>query len=158
MTTATPDFERSQVAAGSAGLIVCERSGRWAPALRRELADSGVRILETGDLADAWNALAATPAAFLAVELTERNARTLLRRMVWLSRECPHARVAIVTDRRWAIYEPLMREAGAVYFTCSPRRLGPLAELVLRHLADVPMPQQSLVERIWAGLPWGGGS
>ena len=64
--------------------------------------------------------------------------------------------MAVVADRQWADYEWLMREAGAVHFVCSPRRVGPLAQLACRHLAQVPPPQQSLTERIWAALPWGG--
>ena len=57
--------------------------------------------------------------------------------------------------RRLAPYERLAQEAGAVHFTCSPRRLGPLAALAIRHLAGIPLPQQTLAERIWASLPWG---
>ena len=47
-----------------------------------------------------------------------------------------------------------MREAGAVDFVSSVRQVGLLARLACRHLAQVPPPQQSLTERIWAGLPW----
>lgn len=139
----------------SGRLIVCERTGQWATNLRRELAAAGVRVWETRSLTEAWEALAATPAAMLVVELSAENVEGLLRRMAWMSREFPRARVAVVAARRMAGYQWLMREAGALHFVCSPRRLGPLAALAIRHLADVPMPQQTLVERIWASLPWG---
>jgi hypothetical protein len=48
-----------------------------------------------------------------------------------------------------------MREAGAVHFVDSVRHVGLLARLACRHLAQVPPPQQTLTELIWAGLPWG---
>jgi len=135
-------------------LIVCERSGQWAAALRRELADAGLQVWETPLVADAWQALAAAPAAFLVVELSPPIAEALLGRMAWLARDFPRARVAVVAPRHLAACEWLCREAGAVHFTSSPRRLAALARMIVRHLADVPPPQQTLVERIWATLPW----
>ncbi len=141
--------------AGVARLIVCERSGRWAVAMRRELVADGIRVHETRSLAECWEVLAAAPGSFVVVELTPANAETLLGRMAWLHSEFPLARITVVADRGLAAYEWLMREAGAVYFTCSPRRLGPAARLVRRHLDQVPSPPQSVVERIWASLPWG---
>ena len=51
--------------------------------------------------------------------------------------------------------EWLMREAGAIHFLCSPRRVGPLAQMACRHLVQVPPLQQNITERIWASLPWG---
>lgn len=156
--TIAPLDRSSDYVSGSptaARLIVCERSGPWAVALRAELAGASVRLAETRSLADAWQAMAATPAAFLIVEATAANLDSLLRRMAWFSRDFPLARVAVVAARRLAKFEWLMREAGAVHFVCSPRRLAPLAELVIRHMAGVPMPRQTLGERIWASLPWG---
>jgi hypothetical protein len=139
--------------AGAARLIVCERSGRWAVALRRELAD--VRVYETRSLVDCFGVLAEAPASFLIVELTGGSAAALLERMARLGRDFPLARMAVVADRSLAGYEWLMREAGAVHFVCSVRQSGPLARLALRHLAQAPAPPRSLTEQIWAGLPWG---
>jgi hypothetical protein len=65
------------------------------------------------------------------------------------------AEVAVVAARSLAGWQWLVREAGAVHFSCSPRQLGPLAEMACRHLASVPLPPQSLTDRILAGLPWG---
>jgi hypothetical protein len=139
---------------GAARLIVCERTGRWAVALRRELAGAGVRVTETRTLADCWERLAETPASFLVVELSVAAVEVLLRRAARLQADFPLVRLAVVADRFLAAYEWVMREAGAIHFTCSPRRLGPLARLACRHLAQVPAPQQTLSERIWASLPW----
>jgi hypothetical protein len=138
----------------SARLLLCERTGDWAAAMRRELAEAGVRVWETRSLADAWAALGQAPASLLIVELTVQNMEHLLGRMARLSHEFPLARVAVVAERAMAGHEWLLREAGAVHFVCSPRQLAPLAEIALRHLAEVPSPPQTMVERIWASLPW----
>jgi len=135
-------------------LIVCERTGRWATALRRELTASGVRVWETRTLDDCWKELAESPAAFVVLELT-KNMDGLLRLLARQPREFPSARLAVVAKRSLAGYEDLMREAGAVHFLTSPRQTGLLVRLACRHLSQVPPPQQSLTDRIWASLPWG---
>ncbi len=99
--------------------------------------------------------LAERPCSFVVVELTSSVTDELLERMARLTVEFPKVRVAVVADRSMTDYQWLMREAGAVHFTCSPRRLAPLAQTASRHLARVPVPQQSLTERIWSSLPWG---
>ena len=114
-----------------------------------------VRIHETRSVAQCWEMLAAAPASFVAVELSEGNAGALLEKMAWLERDFPLARLAVVTQRDLAGYEWLMREAGAVHFTCSPRQSGPLADLAERHLSQAPECPRSLVEQIRARLPWG---
>jgi len=158
MTTVPPDFgfPASVVGAdsGSGGLIVCEREGAWATGLRRELAGAGIALSESRNLTDAWSALTAQPASMLVVEVTAQNIQSLLRRMAWLSRDFPRARIAVVANRRASRYEWLVREAGAVHFACSPRGIAVLAHLAIRHLAETPPPQQTLVERIWSSLPW----
>lgn len=139
----------------SARLIVCEASGSWSIGLRGELAETGVRVWECRRLPEAWEALAQTPAAFLIADAAPENIEDLLRRMAWFSRDFPHARIAVVAQRCMTRFEWLLREAGAVHFLTSPRRLAPLAGLVLRHLANVPPPSQTMVEHVWASLPWG---
>jgi hypothetical protein len=137
----------------AAKLIVCERSGRWAVALRRELGEAGVRVWETRTLADCRDELLASPASFAVIEL-QPNVGGLLRLMETQPRQFPLARLAVVADRSLAAYEWVLRGAGAVHFLCSPRDVAVLAGLACRHLAEMPPPQQSLAERIWASLPW----
>ncbi len=139
----------------SARLIVCERDGSWSVALRCELAEAGVRVWECRSLAEAWEALAKTPAAFVIAEATRENLDGLLRQMAWFSRDFPQARIAVVAPRNMARFQWLVREAGAVHFLVSPRQLSSLAALATRHLASVPQPPQTMVQRIWASLPWG---
>jgi ActR/RegA family two-component response regulator len=143
-----------------ARLIVCEARGRWAALLRRELSAEGVRVWETRTLDGCWAELAASPASFAIVELLGDPAEWL-DCLACLPRRFPDVRAAIVTDRRWADREWLFREAGAVHFVCSPRRVGTLAQLACRHLARAPLPSQTFAQRVWTGLPWpdrGGGA
>jgi hypothetical protein len=142
--------------ASAARLIVCERSGEWSAGLRLELANSGVRLWECRRVAEAWAALTETPCAFVIVEATRANLSDLVERLSWLRRDFPDARAAVVADRRLAGCQWLLREAGAVHFLVSTRQLPPLARMVVRHLANVPVPEQTLTERIWASLPWPG--
>jgi hypothetical protein len=153
-TIRTMSPNSSIASAFSARLIVCERSGEWSAALRLELANSGVRVWECRRIAEAWAALAEMPCAFVVVEATRTNLDDLIERLDRLRRDLPDARAAVVADRGLAAYRWLLREVGAVHFLVSTRQLPSLARLVVRHLANVPMPQQTLVERIWASLPW----
>ena len=70
-------------------------------ALRRELAEAGVRVWETRTLADCWSELAESPASFVVLELGG-NVAGLLGRMARLPREFPAARLAVVADRSLA--------------------------------------------------------
>jgi hypothetical protein len=148
-----PSIPPSQLPSASR-LIVCERVGEWAAALRVELVDSGVKVWECRRLDEAWSALAESPAAFLVVEASPSNLIELPQRVSWLRRDFPHACAAVVADRGLADYEWSIREAGAVDFVTSLRQVQPLAGLVIRHLASVPPPAQTLAEQIWASLPW----
>ena len=123
--------------------------------MRRELAAAGVGVGETRSLAECWESLAAATASFLVVEPSPETAAALLHFAARLSRDYPLARWAVAAACPLAEWQWLLREAGAVDFVVSPRRLGPLAQAICRHLASVPPPPQSLTDRIWAGLPWG---
>ena len=140
--------------AGRARLVVCESSGRWTAGLARELPDA-VSIHRTLDFAECRRVLADAPASFAVVELTGENAGALLGWMPRLERELPLCRVAVVAERKLADHEWLLREAGAVHFTCRCRELRPLARAASRHLDRAPVQRQDLVERIWDLLPWG---
>ena len=139
----------------AARLMIAERSGGWAAAIRIELAETGVRLWEAGPRPKLPLLLAETPASFLVLELTVKNPPRLLDVLAQMQRGWPDARAAVVADRSLAQWEWLMREAGAVHFLTSPRKLAPLVELACRHLAAAPTPQQTLPERIWSSLPWG---
>ncbi len=138
----------------NARLILSERSGRWAAAMRVELAAAGVRLWEAGPRPNLAEWMAESPAGFLVLELTPKNGARLLDVLVELHGCWRGARAAVVADRSLAHWEWLLREAGAVHFLTSPRKLGPLVDLACRHLAAAPAPRQPFTERIWSGLPW----
>jgi hypothetical protein len=137
-----------------ARLVVCERTGAWAVALRRELP-AGFRLWPTRSLAEAWDGLAVAPASFLVLELGRGQAEALVARLLRLEHDWPLARAGVVADRSLAGYEWLMRQAGAMHFTCSPRHLAGLADAARRHLAAVPQPDREPLAKIRSSLPWG---
>lgn len=137
-----------------ARLIVCESTGRWAVALRRELGSAADCLFQTRSLADAMAALDAAPASFLLVELHARYAESLAWLLADVGRRYPLCRTGVVADRALARYGDWMLEAGAAAFALGVRRLGPLADAARRHLAAAPQPPQGLVEQVWAELPW----
>jgi hypothetical protein len=150
---ASSDASRLPEDAGPADLIVCEQTGRWAVALRRELG-AAVAMRETRNLSECWDSFSQCPAGFVVVEATAGNLDALLHRLGRLERDFPLARVAVVAPRNLAEYEWLLREAGAIAFAVSPRRLGPLADLIRNHLAKAPRPPQDAMQQLWASLPW----
>ncbi len=139
---------------GAARLIVCERSARWALALRRQLAAAEVSVHETRNLAQCWDMLAEHPASFLVIELSLANADALLGRLVALRRHAAGAAVAVVADRSLQAWQWLLREAGAIHFVTSPREVAPLIGIACRHLAQAAQPPTNRDQQIWASLPW----
>lgn len=152
-----PSAAQDALPAGSrpAEWLVAERDGSWSMRLRRAVGARGPRIVETRSLAQLWERLADAPESFLVVELTAGGVEGLLGRLLRLSRDFPQARLAVVAPRSLAGYESLLREAGAVMFVTSPRKLGSLADVACRHLALAPPVSTPLAEQIWAELPWG---
>jgi hypothetical protein len=135
----------------TARLIVCEKTSFWANALRRE---TDLAVHETRSLAACWRELSDWPNSLLVLELTGGNGELLISRLRDLNREFAGAVAVIVAERRWRGYEWIVREAGAVHFTVSPRCMGPVARLARRHLAAAPEKEMSPVQKIWASLPW----
>ena len=138
----------------SARIIVCESTGRWAVALRRELGPLAAHLEETRSVIACWDRLAEVPESLIVAEVTTGNLERLLAKMARLESQFPRARVVVVADRRLADHEWLMREIGATMFVTSPRRLAPLAELARRHLAARSSQPSGVLERIWSELPW----
>ena len=134
-------------------VIVCERRGIWAAGLRRHLPRE-IRVYETRTLADCRRELAARPASLVAVELLGNNVTGTLDLLADVARTFPLARGVAVAQRGWESYEWLLREAGALHFTTSPRQCDVLARLAVRHAARTVTPRTTLVAQIWDSLPW----
>jgi hypothetical protein len=139
----------------NARLILCEKNGIWAVALRRELAGTGIRVYETRSRDECRDELAESPASFLGLELTSENIDDVYH-FVMVSRDkFPHSRAVVLGLCGTELFECAMREAGVIHATFSPRHLGTVAILVQRHLYARPENGSSLRESIFARLPWG---
>lgn len=137
-----------------ARLICCEKTGRWAVGVRRELGGRP-RVYETRSLADCSAEVVVSPASWLVLEATATNVDNLAAFLAELRWRFPLARAMVCGERAVSSYEWLLREAGAVQAVFSPRELAPAARMAMRHLAAAPEPALSLRERQWAKLPWG---
>jgi DNA-binding NtrC family response regulator len=139
-------------------LFVLERDGHWAAALRRELDSAGVRVtlIETRSWDEVWKALGESPTALVAAELSEAAAGRLLAALARVERRHPRAAMVVLADRRLAPYRDLLREAGALHFITSPRRLSEVADIVRRRSARFEGIVESTgrLEEIRANLPW----
>lgn len=119
----------------SARLIVCEKTGRWAAAMRREPSGRGLPIRETCTLDDCWTELAASPESLVAVEATPANLQPLVERLMLMDRWYPQARVVALGMRPMQRCEWVLREAGAVDALFTTRYVGRLIRIAARHLA-----------------------
>ncbi len=147
-------FSWKSQAINQPGVIVCERRGHWAAALRRELS-SDVRLRETRSLAECAAALAAAPTSVLALELVPRNLAGVLELVGEMASRFPQARAVILADHAMQSCEGPLREAGALHFVASPRELAGLGRTVRNHLASLPSVQAGFAEAVWEALPWG---
>ncbi|MBN2024766.1 MAG: hypothetical protein JW809_18450 [Pirellulales bacterium] len=134
-------------------LLVCERAGRWAAAIRREWKGQ-CALVPTENLDACWRRLAEAPSSFVAVELTAENLDPLIERLSQLSRAYPLARVAVVGQSEATEHQWLLREAGAVHVVASRRHAGGLARLARRHLDRAPQPPKDAITQIRSRLPW----
>jgi hypothetical protein len=137
-------------------LILCEKTSRWAIALRRVLGPRSDVLVETRSLAQCLRELAASPASLVAIETTTANLESVVAFVQLQSRQFDHARFAAVGDGSLITAAPLLAEAGAVAVLTSPREARRLVRLAVRHLAHAPPADLPLAEAIWDRLPWSG--
>lgn len=145
----------------NAEVIFCERTGAWAAAWRRTWQTPGLgpprpllKLAETRSADECRETLTRSPEAFVVVELTAERCDVALDLLLHVGEHFSAAAVVVVAEREMAAYEWLARELGALAFVTSPRRLGGLCQLALRHAGQRSPSPASLSERIWADLPW----
>jgi hypothetical protein len=146
-------------------IIVCERTSRWASALRMELAsvDLPHRLRELRHLAELDAELDERPGALVAVEVRRGNFAELL---AWLPaarrRHCRARYVALVDDslldHQSEVGDALV-EAGVQAIATSPRRLETIVAIGMRHAATAGKTDENapLATQVWASLPWQAG-
>ena len=144
---------------------VCERTSRWASAMRIALAADGTphRLRETRSLSELEAELVDRPTSLTAIEVHRGNLADVL---AWL----PNARqrftrpcfVALLdrtlADDMGSVGDVLI-EAGAQSIATSPRRLDEILSLARRHAANPRITDENvpLTARVWATLPWQAG-
>ena len=138
-----------------ARFLMCERSGRWAVALRGVRRPDDPRMWETRSLDDCWRELEVSPRSMVAVEATLANVETLVRWMKRVESGFPRAHVIVLAQRELECGQWLLREAGARHVVFSPRDVRGVARMVRRYLAATPPDDDSTRQRIWRQLPWG---
>ena len=140
-------------------LILLERAPRWAAALRREMRKAArlgqpIPIQEVRSLAQCQRELETAPHSVAAIEILPQNLVSLAKVLGDWSHRFSHTRFIALAARGLEPNELLLREAGAIHVTFSPRSLVPTIRLIFRHLARAPDPVRTLEEATWAGLPW----
>jgi hypothetical protein len=161
--------------------IICERTGRWAAALRTgaarrsSLTGSVPRIYETRTLDELAEQLAARPLSLALMEAHASNVGKLLQWLGHNSQRFPHAHFVAFLDRMLTarsdfdvgqpcgeaedVVAPLL-EAGAAEIAVSPRRLQHIFALADKHAASVrSLSRRSFESQLtadWARsqLPW----
>jgi hypothetical protein len=146
--------------------IVCEKSGRWAAALRIALGQEKAlarapRISEVRNLGELDAAISDQAAILGFIEVRPDNLAAVLE----LLTENPHPYVRCITllDDSLAgcqLVADVLREAGAAQVIDSPRRIHAalkFAELAAASSTKLPPGNnelESFTERAWAALPW----
>jgi hypothetical protein len=137
----------------TASLILCEKSGRWALALRSALRGS-VRLVETRALLQCYEALGAAPTSLVALAITDKNLSQALDLSARMNQHFPAARLLALLETELESAEPLLREAGFGDVFHSPQQAPAIALLALRHIALSPAEDRPLRELVAARLPW----
>lgn len=135
-------------------LIVCEKSNRWAVALRRALGRKASLLRETRSLPECQRDVVTAPASFVALEVTETNLEGALEVIQTSSQLLPNVRFAALIDPALQDASGALREAGAVYVASTTASAGEITRLALRHIALAPPEPLPLREQIWQRLPW----
>jgi len=134
--------------------ILCEKTARWAAAFRTALGKSQPQIIETRSLPGCEEALAASPASFIAIEVTTSNLEATLDLVRRVSSHNPNAALVALLAVETSAAAPLLREAGGIDVAVSVLDAPRLARLAQRHYAQAPAEpltsRQFLAER----LPW----
>jgi hypothetical protein len=161
--------------------IICERTGRWAAAMRvgaaRRSSQTGpaLRIYEVRSLDELAERLALRPLSLVLLEVHNSN---LAKQLQWLahnSQRFPRALFVALLDRMLTarldsgserssgetldVVSTLL-ESGAAEIAVSPRRLQHIFSLAGKHSAGVrpfrrpPIEAQSIMDWAHSQLPW----
>ena len=143
-------------------LIVCERTSRWAAALRMALAAAGepCQLRETRRLPELDTELSERPVSIAAIEVHRDNLANVLDWLPKARQRLARTRYVALADRSlaadWDAVADALTEAGVDALSSSPRRLEAVLDLA-RLQAKMPVivdESEPLTTRVWASLPW----
>lgn len=138
----------------SARIIVCEKTGRWAAALRCMPQLASVSICEVRMLNECSARLRESPASVLVIETVGDRVTDLCR---WLAEQTDRfadMRCVIVVSSPDRPAEAVLRTAGAHHVVGNVVELNRLAHWITRHIAQAPSHRASVRQWTWARLPW----
>jgi hypothetical protein len=131
-------------------LVVCERTGHWAGALRKELP----LFTEVRSLTACGQLLESAPLSLVALEVTEANLGQSRDFVLMVGERFPQAAVVALLTTEVLDAERLFREAGTVDVIGSVLDMPRLARLARRMSARTSDVEMSLGELIDQTLPW----
>jgi len=139
----------------TAGLIICEKTQRWAVALRAALrgGERSEGIAETRALSQAEAAWRESPAAVLAIEVTAANLPAAVELLLKVGRQ-PQSAAIVLLDDEAAAAEAMLREAGAVGVCRTALDAPAAARLIRRHWQQFPTIAADPAGDISTRLPW----
>jgi hypothetical protein len=135
-------------------LIICEKMGRWAAALRLALEGQEPHIVETRSLAGCERALAKSPWSLMAIEATAANLEAVLDFVLRATARFPHLSVVVLLDSDASEAAALFCEAGAIGVVVSLLEAPRLARLARRQFAIAPQHEPGLAEFVASRMPW----
>ncbi len=138
-------------------LILCEKTPRWAPAFRAALSFSHsptMQMIETRSLPGCEEALAASPASFVAIEITAANLEATLNFLRRVALRHPSAVVAALLSPETLAAASLLCEAGAIDIAASVLEAPRLVRLAQRHHQQAPADALSARQFVSERLPW----
>lgn len=134
-------------------VIVCERSGLWATAMRRALLLSS-ELCETRSWAACKREIQTRSAALVALEVSPENAEAACGRLIRLAHQFPRVRAVLLADRKLRHVEWLLREAGALDVVYAFSDLPRLRTVLARFREQAPCTPPGFRDAVQARLPW----
>jgi hypothetical protein len=138
----------------SCRLIVCEKSGQWAAALRAVPLAKMPPLVETRAMVACRRALAESPVSLVAMEVSAANLGQVQDFVLEVGQRFPQGVMVALLTHEAVGAEALLREAGAVDAIASVIEIGRVAKLAARMAARTPLADATLSELIEQRVPW----
>lgn len=135
-------------------VVICERDGRWAAALRRHWPETLPPIREVRGLALCSQEELRRPENVFAVEATPSSAGELATWLRSLGSGNRSARIIVLSTVALRSWEWLWREAGAVHVVYRRRDMAEVVRMLQRQEHEFPTPPTSPSSELMSMLPW----